>query len=186
MRIAAGSSAVADGLLALLLVAMLVLPERPDAGSCAATSNYPRHGNAPCLGRRTGGYKLLVSEHEQHEHPSLFDRFAWASANLVSRAPFFAFCVALVVIWAPTLPLVKNFDTWQLLINTPTTILTFLLVAVLQNSQRRTEQALQKKLDAIADGLADLMEHVQSDRDRESDDLAQDIRELKKTVGLGE
>ena len=93
------------------------------------------------------------------ESPTLFDRFAtWASA-LVSRAPFFTLCVALVVVWLPTYPLVRSFDTWQLLINTPTTILTFLLVAILQNSQRRTEQALQTKLDVIADGLADLMEH---------------------------
>ncbi len=61
------------------------------------------------------------------EHPGLFDRFAVWSASVVSRAPFFAFCVLLVVAWAPTYPLVGNFDTWQLLVNTPTTILTFLL-----------------------------------------------------------
>jgi len=114
----------------------------------------------------------------------IFDRFAEASSNLVSHAPFFVFCVALVVVWLPTFPLVKNFDTWQLLINTPTTILTFLLVAVLQNSQKRTEQSLQKKLDSIADGLADLMEHfVTDDAEREAD-LRQDIDDLKSAVGL--
>src|SRR3712207_1701310 len=117
-------------------------------------------------------------------HPTLFDRFAWTTASLVSRAPFFAFCVALIVIWAPTLPLVKNLDTWQLLINTPTTILTFLLVAVLQNPQRRSEQALHKKLDAIADGLADLMEHLQSIHDHGSDDLAQDVQDSKRPSAL--
>jgi low affinity Fe/Cu permease len=122
----------------------------------------------------------------ERKHPNLFDRFARATSNLVSRAPFFAFCVAMVIVWAPSLPLIKNFDTWQLLINTPTTILTFLLVAILQNSQRRTEQELQEKLDAIADGLADLMEHAFSHSDHGSDELAQDIRELKQAVGLGE
>lgn len=106
------------------------------------------------------------------------------SASVVSRAPFFAFCVLLVVAWAPTYPLVGKFDTWQLLINTPTTILTFLLVAVLQNSQRRGEQALQTKLDAVADGLADLMEHfLPSDEDKDAD-LAQDIADLKRIAGL--
>ena len=75
------------------------------------------------------------------------------------QGPFFAFCVLLVVVWAPTYLLVGNVDTYQLIINTPTTIITFLLVALLQNTQRRSEQAVQKKLDAIADGLSDLMDH---------------------------
>ena len=79
-----------------------------------------------------------------------------------------------------------NFDTWQLLINTPTTILTFLLVAILQNSQRRTEQALQQKLDVLADGLADLMEHFLPEDSGNERDLRRDIDELKAAVGLGE
>ena len=94
---------------------------------------------------------------------SLFDRFAGWSARFVSKAPFFAFCVLLVVVWAPTYLLVGNFDTYQLIINTPTTIITFLLVALLQNTQRRSEQAVQKKLDAIADGLSVLMDHFAGD-----------------------
>jgi len=47
--------------------------------------------------------------------------------------------VLLVVVWAPTYLLVGNFDTYQLIINTPTTIITFPLVALLQNTQRRSE-----------------------------------------------
>ncbi len=69
-----------------------------------------------------------------------FDRFAQRSAELVSKAPFFTFCVLLVVVWAPTIVLV-DFDTWQLLINTPTTIITFLLVALLQNTQPAPQRA---------------------------------------------
>ena len=105
--------------------------------------------------------------------------------DVVSRAPLFAFCVALIVVWIPTLPLVEDFDTWQLLINTPTTILTFLLVAVLQNSQRRAEVAMQKKLDALADGLADLMEHfLHGDEKEKQENLAGDVRDPKAAVGL--
>jgi low affinity Fe/Cu permease len=129
--------------------------------------------------------EAVVESVSQNEHRHVFDRFAEASSNLVSRAPFFVFCVALVVVWAPTYPLIRNFDTWQLLINTPTTILTFLLVAVLQNSQRRAEIALQHKIDALADGLADLMEHflgVDPEKDRE--DLSVDIDDLREAVGL--
>ena len=115
-----------------------------------------------------------------------FDRFARRTSDLVSHAGFFAFCVAMIVVWLPTLPLVRSFDTWQLLINTPTTILTFLLVAVLQNSQHRSEQGVHAKLDAVADGLADLMEHfLPSGADRD-DDLRRDVADLKRAVGLGE
>jgi uncharacterized membrane protein len=126
------------------------------------------------------------SETETNNHKGFFDRFAEASSNLVSRAPFFVFCVLLVMIWLPTYPFVKDFDTWQLLINTPTTILTFLLVAILQNSQRRAEHAMQKKLDALADGLADLMEHFLPGDEGEAErkNLRSDIRGLKEAVGL--
>src|SRR5947209_4430437 len=88
---------------------------------------------------------------------SLFDRFAGRASRTVSRAPFFAFCTLLVVVWLPSYFLFGNIDTWQLIINTITTIVTFLLVALLQNSQTRADQAVQQKLNAIADGLADLM-----------------------------
>jgi low affinity Fe/Cu permease len=68
-----------------------------------------------------------------------------------------------------------------LVINTLTTIVTLLLVALLQNSQRRSATALHEKLDAIADGLGDLMEHQ---IDRNPADLTEDIDELKAAVGL--
>ncbi|MGH2772211.1 MAG: low affinity iron permease family protein, partial [Actinomycetota bacterium] len=121
------------------------------------------------------------------EKRGFFDRFAERASEFVSRAPFFAFCLGLVVIWLPTYPLVGNFDTWQLLINTPTTILTFLLVAILQNSQRRAEIAIQEKLNAMADGLADLMDHfVHADlEDAEKlKDLKGDVKELRESIGL--
>ena len=109
----------------------------------------------------------------------LFDRFAERASRLVSEAPFFAACVLLVLVWAPTI-LFLSFDTWQLLINTATTIVTFLLVALLQNSQTRNDQATQHKLNAIADGLADLMEHVGGDNEA----LRREVHELKLAVGL--
>ena len=105
----------------------------------------------------------------------------------MSRAPFFGFCVLLVVAWAPSYFLVGNFDTYQLIINTPTTIITFLLVALLQNTQKRGEQALQYKLDAVADGLADLMDHFAEDDPEQraaKEDLSGDIEDLRAAVGL--
>ncbi|MGZ4105026.1 MAG: low affinity iron permease family protein [Actinomycetota bacterium] len=113
---------------------------------------------------------------------SLFDRFAGTSARMVSRAPFFFFCVLLILVWAPTFVVLK-FDTWQLIINTVTTIITFLMVALLQNTQTRNDQATQHKLNAIADGLADLMSHLSETVGRE---IERDIEELRAAVGLEE
>jgi low affinity Fe/Cu permease len=120
-----------------------------------------------------------------------FDRFAGWAAGLASRAPFFAFCLLLVVIWliqgAVVVVVTRSFDTfldatYQLEINTTTTIITFLMVALLQNSQTRDNQAVQHKLNAIADGVADLMEHVSDIH--EDDGLMRDVEELREAVGL--
>jgi Low affinity iron permease len=111
-----------------------------------------------------------------------FDRFAGAAALVASRATFFAFCVGLIVVWIPSYALFGNVDTWQLVINTATTIITFLMVALLQNSQTRSDQAVQHKLNALADGLSDLMAHL--DPNTEGRDLESDITELRDAVGL--
>jgi cytochrome c-type biogenesis protein CcmH/NrfG len=113
---------------------------------------------------------------------SLFDRFATASSRHVSRAWFFALCVLLVLVWAPSYFLIQQIDTWQLIINTATTIVTFLLVALLQNSQYRADEAVQHKLNAIAEGLGDLMAAVGKD----VPDLLEDRKELRAAVGLEE
>ena len=111
---------------------------------------------------------------------SFFDRFAGRASDFVSHAPFFVACVALCAIWAPTILIFGSIDTWQLVINTVTTIITFLLVALLQNTQRRGEEAIHSKLDAISDALADLMERQLG----EGKNFHENIRELKAAVGL--
>jgi hypothetical protein len=113
-----------------------------------------------------------------------FDRFAGWAALVASRATFFAFCVALIVVWAPSILLLRSVDTWQLIINTATTIITFLMVALLQNSQTRSDQAVQHKLNAIADGLADVMAHLSAGAKDRSLEL--DLKELRAAVGLEE
>ena len=110
----------------------------------------------------------------------MFDRFAERSSDVVAHARFFLACVLLVVVWVPSYFLFGSADTWQLVINTATTIVTFLLVALLQNSQRRSDEAAQQKLNALADGLADLMEHVAAD----DQELQQDMRKLRAAVGI--
>jgi low affinity Fe/Cu permease len=120
-----------------------------------------------------------------------FDRFAGVAANLASRAPFFAICLLLVALWlVQGVVLIATHHgfhafldaQYQLEINTTTTIITFLLVALLQNSQTRTDQATQHKLNAIADGLADLMEHMAAQHADPS--LDKDMKELRAAIGL--
>lgn len=78
-----------------------------------------------------------------------FDRFADTTEKGVSHAAFFAGCVLVVLVWAGTGPIFKFNETWQLIINTGTTIVTFLLVALLQNTQARFEDAVNARLCAI-------------------------------------
>jgi hypothetical protein len=127
------------------------------------------------------GPVLLPSEVSQRV--GVFDRFAGWSALIASRAYFFAFCLLLIVLWAPSILLLHDIDTWQLIINTATTIITFLMVALLQNSQTRSDQAVQHKLNAIADGLADVMAFLDDGRKKPAD-LRDDMLELRDAVGL--
>jgi low affinity Fe/Cu permease len=123
----------------------------------------------------------------------VFDRFAGAAASWASRAPFFAFSVLLVVLWliegavrmAGTGKANAFLDqTYQLQINTLTTIVTFLLVALLQNTQTRADAAVQHKLNAIAEGLADFM--ARSAERSGDEQLHRDLLELRAAVGLEE
>jgi low affinity Fe/Cu permease len=90
----------------------------------------------------------------------VFDAFAGAAARVAGRAPFFAFCVLLVLLClVQGAVVVAAKGSWfllghklQLEINTTTTIIMFLMVALLQNSQTRNDQATQHKLNAVADG----------------------------------
>lgn len=113
--------------------------------------------------------------HEIDEHVGPFDRFASAAARFAGRAPFFAACVALVLLWVPSYFIFQDLELWQLVVNTATTIVTFLLVAVLQNSEGRANQATQHKLNAIAAALADLMDER---------GLPEHSDELEAAVGL--
>jgi low affinity Fe/Cu permease len=137
-------------------------------------------------------HHVIVMPSEVTPEVGFFDTFAGSAARLASRAPFFAFCLLLVILWlvqgailVASGGLHRFLDSqFQLEINTTTTIITFLMVALLQNSQTRTEQAMHHKLNAIADGLADLMEHMAEQAPDSS--LAEDIKELKAAVGLEE
>jgi low affinity Fe/Cu permease len=79
----------------------------------------------------------------------MFARFSHLVAYLAGRPITFALAVSLIAVWAFTGPLFGFSETWQLVINTATTIITFLMVFVLQNTQNRDGEAVQAKLDEL-------------------------------------
>src|SRR5882724_4642371 len=82
-----------------------------------------------------------------------FARFAKATARQSGHPVTFALAVLVVLVWACTGPLFRFSDTWQLVINTGTTIVTFLMVFLIQNTQNRDSVAMQIKLDELLRAL---------------------------------
>ena len=79
----------------------------------------------------------------------LFARFARWVERQVGRSSTFVLAIAVVLVWAVSGPIFGWSDTWQLVINTGTTVVTFLMVFVIQNTQSRDTQAMQLKLDEL-------------------------------------
>src|SRR6516162_10842997 len=79
----------------------------------------------------------------------IFDRFARWTEHQLGRSVTFALAFLSIVLWGATGPFFGWSDTWQLVINTATTIVTFLMVFVIQNTQNRDTRALQLKLDEL-------------------------------------
>jgi low affinity Fe/Cu permease len=83
----------------------------------------------------------------------LFTRIAAACARVMGQPAAFIISTALIIVWALSGPFLNYSDTWQLIVNTATTVLTFLAVFLIQNSQNRDGAAMQAKLDEILRAL---------------------------------
>ncbi len=79
----------------------------------------------------------------------IFTKFAKLASHWTGRPAAFLVAVTVIIVWAVTGPLFNFSDTWQLVINTGTTIVTFLMVFLIQNTQNRDTGALQVKLDEL-------------------------------------
>ena len=90
-----------------------------------------------------------VDEGKRSKRSQLFGEIANNTSRAAGRAPAFVAAIAVVLVWAVTGPLFGYSDTWQLVINTGTTIVTFLMVFLIQNSQNRDGAAIQAKLDEL-------------------------------------
>jgi low affinity Fe/Cu permease len=117
----------------------------------------------------------------------LFAKFANATAKATGSPVAFLLCVAAVLIWAITGPIFKFSETWQLVINTGTTIITFLMVFLIQNTQNRDGAAVQAKLDELirASDAQDEFMGIEKLSDKELEALhARCIAAAEKNTGM--
>jgi len=114
----------------------------------------------------------------------LFTRIAGAISLFTGKAVTFLLAILIIVVWAGTGPLFGFSDTWQLVVNTGTTIITFLMVFLIQNTQNRDSAAVQVKLDELLRAVKDArdikfvgMEHL---TDEEIDELREEVEQVAR------
>jgi|SRR5438034_1274583 len=115
----------------------------------------------------------------------LFRKFAHRISQAVGSPWAFVVAVLIIIVWAATGPIFKYSDTWQLVINTGTTIITFLMVFLIQNTQNRDAKAIHLKLDELIKGvrgartkLVDL-EDLSDEELKELDEEFKTLREIE-------
>lgn len=126
-----------------------------------------------------------VSESQEHPKPSeiddhrgWFDELAARAQDVVSRDTFFIVLVIITVLWAPSYFLLHNIDHWYLTFVIPAEIVTLFMVALMANHDRRSDEALQRKVDALAEAIAVVIEGP------DRDDVQKHAKELRAAVGL--
>jgi low affinity Fe/Cu permease len=119
---------------------------------------------------------------------SWFSRFArWASIA-AGRPIAFALAVGALITWAVTGPIFGFSDTWQLIINTGTTIVTFLMVFIIQNSQNRDSEAIQVKLDELiraVEGAQNQLLDLEELEDKDIEKILKNYRRLAEDARSG-
>ncbi|MFZ0139535.1 MAG: low affinity iron permease family protein [Aeromicrobium sp.] len=111
-----------------------------------------------------------------------FERFVEAIQQRVSRAPFFFVCLFIVIAWLVSAPFWVDLKAWQVAIHTVASVLSLLLLVLLENAGRRSEEAAQEKMNVLAEALAALMES----QARHDPELDESVRKLREAVGLEE
>ncbi len=123
----------------------------------------------------------------------LFSNTATTVAHASGRPSGFLLALAVVLVWAATGPIFNYSDTWQLVINTGTTVVTFLMVFLIQNTQNRDTQAIQIKLDELIratkgahNALMDLEELEEAHLNRFRDKYAELAKSARARLERGE
>ena len=118
---------------------------------------------------------------KKDSNTSVFTRFAKLASRATGKPATFICAVLIVVLWAFTGPIFDFSDTWQLVINTGTTIITFLMVFLIQNTQNRDTEAMQIKLDelirAVSSAQNTMMDLEELD-EKELDEIRAEYEEM--------
>ena len=110
-----------------------------------------------------------------------FGQFAKWAARTTGHPTAFGIAVAVIVVWAATGPMFGFSDTWQLVINTSTTIVTFLMVFLIQNTQNRDSEAVQVKLDElirVTEGAHNALLNLEELEEEEIEHIRRNYRRL--------
>jgi len=123
------------------------------------------------------------NKHKPGEVQDFFHRFAVMTSQIVGSHWAFIVAVALIVVWVVTGPIFHFSDTWQLVINTATTIITFLMVFLIQHTQNRDAIAIHLKLDELLRGVKGArtgLVDLEDASEEELEDLKKDFERLRK------
>lgn len=110
----------------------------------------------------------------------LFRKFAQTTSHAVGSPWAFIIATLIIVVWAATGPLFGYSDTWQLVINTGTTIITFLMVFLIQNTQNRDAKAIHLKLDELIKGVTGARTGMVDLEDMSDEELEKLHKEFKR------
>jgi low affinity Fe/Cu permease len=112
-----------------------------------------------------------------------FQKFAHATSHLVGTPAAFLVAALIIIIWALTGPIFGFSDTWQLVINTGTTIVTFLMVFLIQNTQNRDAKAIHLKLDELIRskrGARNMLVDLENCTDEELGEIEQEFKRIRE------
>src|SRR6476646_2416410 len=142
-----------------------------DSGEGGATGpSYPQTVRGePAMSRRRGGP---------------FEVFARKATEWTGSSWAFGLAILTIVVWACSYPLFSNFDTWQLVINTGTTIVTFLMVFLIQRSQNKDSQALHLKLNELVAAVEGASNRLINIEDLSEEEVALLHRHYKRLLEL--
>src|SRR3954467_10584913 len=138
---------------------------------------------APKLASKAVGAKKTAHDVKENLWAERFSAMACVIAHWMGKPIAFLIALAAVLVWAATGPLFGYSDTWQLVINTSTTIVTFLMVFLIQNTQNRDAKATHLKLDELlraAKGARNSLVCLENLSDREMEELEEEFKRIKE------